>query len=46
MIKKIKELNLCKNIFILDHTENVYYYMKRAKSFILSSLWEEVGFVL
>ena len=43
--KLIKKLNLNKNIFIIGHTKNVYYYMKKSKAFILSSLWEEVGFV-
>lgn len=46
IIKMIKQHNLINNIYVLDHTKNVYYYMKRAKSFILSSLWEEVGFVI
>jgi glycosyltransferase involved in cell wall biosynthesis len=48
--KNIKELifknNLQKRIMILDHTNNVYYYMKKATAFILPSLWEEVGFVI
>ena len=44
--KLIKKLNLNKNIFIIGHTKNVYYYMKKSKAFILSSLWEEVGFVI
>jgi len=48
--KNIKELiqknNLEKRIQILDRTDNVFYYMKRAKAFILTSLWEEVGFVI
>ena len=34
------------NIFVKDHTSNVYYYMRRSKAFILSFLWEEVGFVI
>jgi glycosyltransferase involved in cell wall biosynthesis len=48
--KNIEELiyknNLQKRIKILDHTNNVYYYMKKATAFILPSLWEEVGFVI
>jgi glycosyltransferase involved in cell wall biosynthesis len=48
--KNIEELihknNLQKRIKILNHTNNVYYYMKKAKAFILPSLWEEVGFVI
>ena len=48
--KNIEELirknNLQKRIKILNHTNNVYYYMKKATAFILPSLWEEVGFVI
>jgi|TARA_B110000027_G_scaffold531_1_gene467 glycosyltransferase involved in cell wall biosynthesis len=44
--KSIKQLNLTKNVFLIGHTSNVYYFMKRATAFILSSLWEEVGFVI
>jgi glycosyltransferase involved in cell wall biosynthesis len=46
IIKLIEKYNLSQNIFILEHTPNVYYFMKKAKAFILSSLWEEVGFVI
>ena len=42
----INELNLNNSVFLIGHTNNVYYYMKKAKAFILSSLWEEVGFVI
>ena len=42
----MKNKNLENNIFLLERTENVFYYMKRAKAFILSSLWEDPGFVL
>ena len=31
---------------LLNYTNNIYYYMKNSKAFILSSLWEEVGFVI
>ena len=44
--KLIKNKNLDDNIFLLDRTENVFHYMKRAKAFVLSSLWEDPGFVL
>ena len=30
----------------MGHKENLYYYMKKSEAFILSSLWEEPGFVL
>jgi len=44
--KSINQLNLTNNVFLIGHTNNVYYFMKRARAFILSSLWEEVGFVI
>ena len=48
--KKLKELikkkDLTHNIFLLGEIKNVYPYMKKAKALILSSLWEEVGFVI
>ena len=46
MEKSIKQLDLSNNVFLIGHTSNVYYFMKRASAFILSSLWEEVGFVI
>ncbi len=46
IIKQIEKLNMSQNIFVIDHTANVYYFMKRSKALILSSLWEEVGFVI
>ena len=30
----------------MGRTENVYQYMKKSEVFVLSSLWEEVGFVI
>ena len=42
----IQNLNLEKNIFVISYTKNVFHYMKKATAFILSSLWEEVGFVI
>ena len=44
--KSIKQLDLSNNVFLIGHKSNVYYFMKRASAFILSSLWEEVGFVI
>lgn len=43
---EINKLNLSKNIKILNYSNNIYYFMKNSKSFILSSIWEEVGFVI
>lgn len=47
--KMINEINMNKlnhNIKILNYTNNLYSYLKSSKAFILSSLWEEVGFVI
>ena len=34
------------NIFIEGYQNNIYKYLNRAEAFILSSLWEDPGFVL
>ena len=44
--KQIKFLNMENRIFILGYSTNVYSYMQNASFLILSSLWEEVGFVI
>ena len=46
MAHEVEKLGLNKNIKIIEYTNNIYKYMKASKSFILSSLWEEVGFVI
>ena len=38
--------NLNNRIFLINYTNNVYSYMKNASLFILSSLWEDPGFVI
>ena len=38
--------NLENNVFLLGHLQNVFNYLSRAKLFILSSLWEDPGWVL
>ena len=42
----IKKYNLQNNIYLLGFKTNVFKYFKRAKGFILSSLWEDPGWVL
>ena len=42
----IKKNNLEKNIILLNHVKNIFPYFVKAKAFILSSLWEDPGFVL
>ena len=44
--KSIHTKNLENNIFLLGHSQNVFSYLSRAKLFILSSLWEDPGWVL
>lgn len=46
LIKLIKKKNFSEEIEIINRTENVYKYMLNAEAFILSSLWEEMGFVI
>tara|TARA_B100001250_G_C19746620_1_gene765632 strand:- start:71 stop:1219 length:1149 start_codon:yes stop_codon:yes gene_type:complete len=42
----IKKHNLENNIFLTGYIDNIFYYMSRSKGFIISSLWEDPGFVL
>ncbi len=44
--KLVTNLNLKERIFLLGHQSNPFFYMKKASFLIMSSLWEEVGFVL
>ncbi len=46
LIDQIKKKNISDNIFIISKIRNVYPFMKKARALILSSLWEEVGFVI
>ena len=47
IINKIaKELEIFERIIIIKHTNNVHYFMKKTKSLVLTSLWEDPGFVL
>ena len=42
----IKKNNLEKKIFLFGYRENIYSYLKNSKMFILTSRWEDPGFVL
>jgi glycosyltransferase involved in cell wall biosynthesis len=46
LLKQIKDYNLTKRIFLMGYSDLVYAYMKNAQAFILSSLWEDPGFVI
>lgn len=43
---KIIKNNLENRIFLMGYSNEIYKYMKKADAFILSSLWEDPGFVL
>ena len=42
----IKKNNLEKKIFLFDYKKNIFKYLYNSKYFVLSSLWEDPGFVL
>ena len=46
LLKIIKKLDISDKVFLLGFQKNIYPYLKYAKCFILSSLWEDPGFVL
>ncbi len=46
IISRINQLKLEHKIILLGFKKNVYKYLKNSKAFILSSLWEEMGFVI
>ena len=41
-----KKKNLQKNIFLIGYVENIFPYISLSQGFILTSLWEDPGFVL
>ena len=41
-----KKLNLENDIYFLGHKENVFKYYKKSICFVLTSRWEDPGFVL
>ena len=46
LIKLINKKKLKDKIFLLGFKKDIFNYMKNSEVFILSSLWEEVGFVI
>ena len=46
ILNEIKNNNMSKNVNLPGYTENIYKYMIKSKAFILSSLWEDPGFVM
>ena len=46
MLKQINELSLTKKVFLLGHIKNPNHYIKKSLCVIVSSLWEDPGFVM
>ena len=46
LTKLIKKFKLEKKILILNYRKNIFYYIKKAKAVIITSLWEDPGFVM
>ena len=46
ILNLISKKNLSNDIYLLGYKKNVYKYLINAECFILSSLWEDPGFVL
>lgn len=44
--EKIKNLELSNKVHLLGYKENIYNYLFNSRFFILTSLWEDPGFVL
>ena len=44
--KEIDRNNLNSKVFLLGHKKNIFPYIKNSKAFVLTSLWEDPGFVL
>jgi len=46
LMKKIKKYSLSSRVYLMGHSKYIYNYMKKANAFVLSSLWEDPGFVI
>ena len=46
ILDEIEKNKMSKNVILLGYTENIYKYMLKSNAFILSSLWEDPGFVM
>jgi glycosyltransferase involved in cell wall biosynthesis len=44
--KKINNLSLENRVFLKGYNKNIFFHMRNAQAFILSSLWEDPGFVM
>lgn len=46
LLEIIKEKNMEEKVFLLGFKKDIYNIMRNSSAFILSSLWEEMGFVI
>ena len=46
LLKIVEKNKLSKHVYFLGKVNNVYDFMKSSDVFVLSSLWEELGFVI
>ena len=46
LLNIIEKNDLNNNVFLMGYVDNVYKFMKNAEALILSSLWEDPGFVI
>ena len=46
LLDLINNLNLGSKVFLLGRKDNVFNYLNNCKCFLLTSLWEDPGFVL
>lgn len=46
LYKKIQKLNLIDKIILTDYQENIFKYLYNSKLFVLTSNWEDPGFVI
>ena len=46
LLNLIKKKQIVDKVYFVGFKKNVYSYMRRSEILVLSSLWEEVGFVI
>ena len=46
LMQLVDEKKLKDKVFLLGYKKNIFFYLKNSKFFVLSSLWEDPGFVL
>jgi len=42
----VKKLNISDKVLTINYTNNVNYFMKKSKALVVTSLWEDPGFVI